>query len=100
MLMDQPADFLRYVDSVFKAMWVDSRNMGEPEVIDTDQAPPPPGAMMAKRTPALLDHYGIEVNASNLNIPAAMAVFVFVLCQFFAIKTLGPFGYLKESCPW
>jgi 2-hydroxychromene-2-carboxylate isomerase len=33
MLMDQPADFLRYVDSVFKAMWVDSRNMGEPEVI-------------------------------------------------------------------
>ena len=34
-----------------------------------------PARLMAKRTPALLDHYGIEVNASNLNIPADGARF-------------------------
>jgi 2-hydroxychromene-2-carboxylate isomerase len=33
MLMHQPADFLRYLDTVFNAMWVVARNMGEPEVI-------------------------------------------------------------------
>ncbi len=34
-----------------------------------------PARLMAKRTPALLEHYGIEVNASNLNIPADGARF-------------------------
>lgn len=33
MLMHQPGDFLRYVDTVFKAMWVASRDLGDPEVI-------------------------------------------------------------------
>lgn len=34
-----------------------------------------PARLMAKRTPALLEHFGIEVNASNLNIPADGARF-------------------------
>ncbi|HAU4930574.1 terminase large subunit [Aeromonas hydrophila] len=34
-----------------------------------------PARLMAKRTQALLDHFGIEVNASNLNIPADGARF-------------------------
>jgi F-type H+-transporting ATPase subunit a len=33
---------------------------------------------------------------SNLNITAAMAVFVFVLVQIYALRTLGLLGYLKE----
>src|SRR5438067_3362649 len=33
---------------------------------------------------------------SNLNITAAMAIFVFVLVQFYALRTLGLLGYLKE----
>jgi len=33
---------------------------------------------------------------SNLNITASMAIIVFVLCQFYAITTLGFGGYLKE----
>ena len=33
---------------------------------------------------------------SNLNITAAMAIFVFVLAQFYALRTLGIGGYLKE----
>jgi F-type H+-transporting ATPase subunit a len=33
---------------------------------------------------------------SSLNTTAAMAIIVFILCQFFAIKTLGFGGYLKE----
>lgn len=49
-------------------LWEDGRPlvfvMGEPEVIDTDQPPPPPGAMMAKRTPVevgLMDDVGVEI---------------------------------------
>lgn len=34
-----------------------------------------PARLMAQRTPALLAHFGIEVNASNLNIPADGARF-------------------------
>jgi phage terminase large subunit-like protein len=34
-----------------------------------------PARLMAKRTQALLDHFGIEVNASNLNIPSDGARF-------------------------
>jgi F-type H+-transporting ATPase subunit a len=33
---------------------------------------------------------------SNLNITAAMAIIVFVLAQFYALRTLGIGGYLKE----
>jgi len=33
---------------------------------------------------------------SDLNITAAMALVVFVLAQGWAIKSAGPFGYLKE----
>jgi F-type H+-transporting ATPase subunit a len=39
---------------------------------------------------------GFESPNSNLNITAAMAIIVFVLSQFFAIKTNGVLGYLKE----
>lgn len=39
---------------------------------------------------------GFESPNSNLNITAAMAIIVFVLSQFFAIKTNGLLGYLKE----
>jgi F-type H+-transporting ATPase subunit a len=39
---------------------------------------------------------GFESPNSNLNIPAAMAVVVFVLIQFYAIRALGFGGYLKE----
>jgi F-type H+-transporting ATPase subunit a len=39
---------------------------------------------------------GFESPNSNLNITAAMAIIVFVLCQFYAIKTNGFGGYLKE----
>jgi len=33
---------------------------------------------------------------SSLNVTASMAIIVFLLCQFFAIKTNGVAGYLKE----
>lgn len=39
---------------------------------------------------------GFESANSNLNVTAAMAIFVFVLCQVFAIRTNGVLGYLKE----
>jgi F-type H+-transporting ATPase subunit a len=39
---------------------------------------------------------GFESPNSNLNITASMAVIVFVLCQFFAVKTLGVGGFVKE----
>lgn len=39
---------------------------------------------------------GFKSPNSNLSITAAMAVTVFVLCQYFAIKTNGIGGYLKE----
>ena len=39
---------------------------------------------------------GFESANGNLNVTAAMAVVVFVLSQFFAIKTNGLLGYLKE----
>lgn len=39
---------------------------------------------------------GFESPNSNLNITAAMAIIVFVLSQFYAIKTNGLVGYLKE----
>ena len=39
---------------------------------------------------------GFESANSNLNVTASMAIIVFVLSQFFAIKTNGLLGYLKE----
>ena len=39
---------------------------------------------------------GFKSPNSNLNITASMAIIVFLLCQFFAIKTNGVPGYLKE----
>ena len=39
---------------------------------------------------------GFESPNSNLNITASMAIIVFVLSQFYAIKTNGLVGYLKE----
>jgi F-type H+-transporting ATPase subunit a len=39
---------------------------------------------------------GFKSPNSNLNITASMAIIVFLLCQFFAIKTNGIPGYLKE----
>lgn len=39
---------------------------------------------------------GFKSPNSNLSITAAMAVVVFFLCQYFAIKTNGIGGYLKE----
>ncbi len=35
LLMHQPADFQRYVDSVFHAMWVTPQNLGDPAVLAT-----------------------------------------------------------------
>jgi F-type H+-transporting ATPase subunit a len=39
---------------------------------------------------------GFKSANSNLNVTASMAVLVFVLCQFYAIKTNGIAGYIKE----
>jgi F-type H+-transporting ATPase subunit a len=39
---------------------------------------------------------GFESPNSNLNITASMAVIVFVLCQFYAVKSLGVGGFVKE----
>ena len=39
---------------------------------------------------------GFESANSNLNITASMAVVVFFLCQFYALKTLGVGGFVKE----
>lgn len=47
-------------------------------------------------TPFFGNIKGFKSPDSNLNVTAAMAVSVFVLCQFFAIKTNGLVGYLKE----
>jgi F-type H+-transporting ATPase subunit a len=39
---------------------------------------------------------GFKSPNSNLNVTAAMAIVVFVLCQIFAIRTNGIGGYIKE----
>jgi F-type H+-transporting ATPase subunit a len=39
---------------------------------------------------------GFESANGNLNVTAAMAIVVFVLCQIFAIRTNGIGGYIKE----
>jgi len=39
---------------------------------------------------------GFQSPNSNLNITASMAVVVFILCQFYAVKTLGVGGFAKE----
>ncbi|MFN8633457.1 MAG: F0F1 ATP synthase subunit A [Chloroflexota bacterium] len=39
---------------------------------------------------------GFESPNSNLNVTAAMAIIVFVLCQVYAIRTNGIGGYIKE----
>jgi F-type H+-transporting ATPase subunit a len=39
---------------------------------------------------------GFESPNSNLNITASMAVIVFILCQYYAVKTLGVGGFMKE----
>jgi F-type H+-transporting ATPase subunit a len=39
---------------------------------------------------------GFESPDSNLNITASMAVVVFVLCQYYAVKALGVGGFVKE----
>jgi F-type H+-transporting ATPase subunit a len=46
--------------------------------------------------PGFGDIRGLRSPNSNLNITASMAVIVFVLCQFFALKTLGVGGFVKE----
>jgi 2-hydroxychromene-2-carboxylate isomerase len=33
MQLRRPADFARYVEAIFRAMWVEPRNLGEPEVL-------------------------------------------------------------------
>ena len=47
-------------------------------------------------TPFFGNVKGFKSPNSNLNITAAMAIIVFLLCQFFAIRTNGFGGYLKE----
>ena len=39
---------------------------------------------------------GFQSPNSNLNITASMAVVVFILCQYYAVKTLGAGGFVKE----
>jgi F-type H+-transporting ATPase subunit a len=47
-------------------------------------------------TPFFGNIRGFQSPNSNLSMTAAMAIVVFFLVQFFAIKTLGVGGYLKE----
>ena len=47
-------------------------------------------------TPFFGNIVGFKSPNSNLSMTAAMAIVVFVLVQFFAIRTLGLGGYLKE----
>ncbi len=47
-------------------------------------------------TPFFGNVRGFESPNSNLNVTASMAIIVFLLSQFFAIKTNGVAGYLKE----
>ena len=47
-------------------------------------------------TPFFGNIRGFKSPNSNLNITAAMAIVVFVLVQFYALRTLGIGGYLKE----
>ena len=49
-------------------------------------------------TPFFGNVKGFKSPNSNLNITAAMAIIVFVLCQFFAIKTLGFRGLPQGVC--